>query len=64
HLLASKAHMKQMPGIAAFSDELRDGLRGPFYDDKQGAFIAGISGAEERLHEPAGDPATTRIIAR
>ena len=49
HLLASKAHMKQMPGIAAFSDELRDGLRGPFYDDKQGAFIADVSGAEERI---------------
>ena len=49
HLLASKVHMKQMPGIAAFSDELRDGLRGPFYDDKQGAFIAGVSGAEERI---------------
>ena len=49
HLLASKAHMKQMPSIAAFSDELRDGLRGPFYDDKQGAFIAGVSGAEERI---------------
>lgn len=49
HLLASKAHMKQMPGIAAFSDELRDGLRSPFYDDKQGAFIAGVSGPEERI---------------
>ena len=49
HLLASKAHMKQMPGIAAFSDELRDGLRGPFYDDKQGAFIADVSGPEERI---------------
>ena len=49
HLLASKAHMKQMPGIAAFSDELRDGLRGPFYDDKQGAFLAGLPGAEERI---------------
>ena len=49
HLLASKAHMKQIPGIAAFSDELRDGLRGPFYDDKKGAFIAGVSGAEERI---------------
>ena len=49
HLLASKAHIRQMPGIAAFSDELRDGLRGPFYDDKQGAFIAGVSGAEERI---------------
>ena len=49
HLLASKAHMRQMPGIAAFSDELRDGLRGPFYDDKQGTFIAGVSGAEERI---------------
>ena len=49
HLLASKAHMKQMPGIAAFSDELRDGLRDPFNDDKQGAFIACVSGAEERI---------------
>ena len=49
HLLAIKAHMKQMPGIAAFSDELRDGLRGPFYDDKQGAFLAGLPGAEERI---------------
>ena len=49
HLLASKAHMKQMPGIAAFSDEMRDALRGPFSDDKKGAFLAGIEGSEESL---------------
>ena len=47
--LAVKAHMKQMPGIAAFSDEIRDALRGPFSNDKQGAFLAGIAGEEESL---------------
>jgi pullulanase len=31
--LGMKANIPQMPGIAAFSDELRDGLRGPFSDD-------------------------------
>ena len=44
--LALKAHIKQMPGIAAFSDELRDALRGPFSDDKQAAFLGGIAGFE------------------
>ena len=31
--LGMKANIQQMPGIAAFSDEMRDGLRGPFSDD-------------------------------
>jgi pullulanase len=31
--LGMKANIQQMPGIAAFSDEMRDGLRGPFGDD-------------------------------
>ena len=31
--LGMKANIPQMPGIAAFSDEMRDGLRGPFSDD-------------------------------
>ena len=31
--LAMKANMQQMPGIAAFGDEMRDALRGPFNDD-------------------------------
>lgn len=47
--LATKAHIQQMPGIAAFSDELRDALRGPFSDDEQGAFLAGIAGHEESI---------------
>ncbi|PIN28855.1 type I pullulanase [Prevotella intermedia] len=47
--LALKAHINQMPGIAAFSDELRDALRGPFSDDKQAAFLGGIAGFEESI---------------
>ena len=48
-LLAMKANIPQMPRIAAFSDEIRDALRGPFSDDTKGAFLAGISGEEESL---------------
>ena len=47
--LAVKAHIPQMPRIAAFSDEIRDALRGPFSDDTKGAFLAGLSGEEESL---------------
>ena len=47
--LALKAHIKQMPGIAAFSDEIRDALRGPFSDDKQASFLGGIVGFEESI---------------
>lgn len=47
--LAMKANMAKMPGIAAFSDELRDGLRGPWDDDKKGAFLAGMPGHEESI---------------
>ena len=47
--LGMKANIPQMPGIAAFSDEIRDALRGPFSDDKQTAFIGGIAGNEESL---------------
>ncbi len=38
--LAMKANTAQMPGIAAFSDELRDALRGPFSNDEEPAFLA------------------------
>ena len=44
--LAMKANTYRMPGIAAFSDEMRDGLRGPFNDNHQGAFLAGVPGGE------------------
>ncbi len=47
--LGTKANIPQMPRIAAFSDELRDGLRGPFDDDKKGAFLAGLPGEEESI---------------
>ncbi|MBR4381352.1 MAG: type I pullulanase [Bacteroidaceae bacterium] len=47
--LAMKANIAKMPGIAAFSDEMRDGLRGPWDDDKKGAFLAGFPGHEESV---------------
>ena len=47
--LAMKANMKAIPGIAAFSDELRDALRGPFHSNEQGAFLAGLEEMEESI---------------
>ena len=47
--LGVKANIPKMPRIAAFSDELRDALRGPFSDDTKGAFLAGIPGEEESV---------------
>ena len=47
--LAAKANIPHLPRIAAFSDELRDGLRGPFSDDTKGAFLAGLQGEEESI---------------
>ena len=47
--LAMKANTAQMPGIAAFSDELRDALRGPFSDNTKPAFLAGLQGMEESV---------------
>lgn len=47
--LAMKVNMKQLPGIAAFSDEMRDALRGPFSDDSKGGFLARVPGTEESL---------------
>jgi len=47
--LGMKANTWRMPGIAAFSDDLRDALRGPFSDDTKGAFLAGFKGHEESI---------------
>ncbi len=44
--LAMKAHIYQMPGIAAFSDEIRDALRGPFSDDTMTGWIGGKDESE------------------
>lgn len=48
-LLAMKANTWEMPGIAAFSDEMRDALRGPFSDDSQAGFLGGVQGLEESV---------------
>ena len=47
--LGMKANIPQMPTIAAFSDEIRDALRGPFSDDTQPAFLAGLAGHKESI---------------
>ena len=47
--LAVKANTRQLDRIAAFSDDMRDALRGPFSDDTKGAFLAGLPGEEESL---------------
>lgn len=47
--LAVKANTQQLKGIGAFSDDMRDALRGPFSDDHQGALLAGLTGQEESL---------------
>jgi len=47
--LGVKANIPLMPRIAAFSDDMRDALRGPFSDDTKGAFLAGVAGEEMSL---------------
>ena len=44
-----KAHIAQTPGIAAFGDEMRDGLRGNWANDSEGAFLIGVPGNEENV---------------
>lgn len=39
--LGMKANINCMPGIAAFSDEIRDAIRGPFSDDKECGWLGG-----------------------
>lgn len=47
-LAAMKNNMRQLPGIAAFSDEFRDSLRGHGYEGK-GTFVCGRSGYEDGI---------------
>jgi pullulanase len=42
-LLGMKANISQMPGIAAFSDEIRDALRGPFSDDTVSGWLGRLN---------------------
>ncbi|WP_308273108.1 type I pullulanase [Prevotella sp.] len=47
--LATKANTCELNGIGAFSDEMRDALRGPFSDDTKGGFLAGVPSQEESI---------------
>ncbi len=47
--LAMKANTKQLDGIGAFCDDMRDALRGPFSDDHKGGFLAGEPDLEESI---------------
>ena len=47
--LGQKANIPQMPGIAAFSDEIRDALRGPFDNDTKPGILGGAPNMEESL---------------
>jgi pullulanase len=47
--LGMKANIPQMPGIAAFSDEIRDALRGPFDNDTKPGILGGTPNMEESL---------------
>ena len=47
--LAMKANTRQLNGIGAFCDDMRDALRGPFSDDTKGGFLVGVPGQEESV---------------
>ena len=47
--LGMKANIPQMSRIAAFSDEIRDALRGPFSDDSKCGWLGGASDCKESL---------------
>ena len=46
---ALKKHITQMPQISAFSDDIRDGLKGSVFDDKSTGFVSGAKGTEESV---------------
>lgn len=43
---AMKASISKMPGFGAFSDDIRDGLKGNVFDDKDTGFVSGKQGKE------------------
>ncbi len=46
---ALKANTTQMPQIIAFSDDIRDGLKGSVFDDKSTGFVSGAANMEESV---------------
>ena len=47
--LGMKANIGRMAGIAAFSDDIRDALRGPWDGDDKAAFLGRVTGNEESI---------------
>jgi len=46
---ALKKHTHQMPKIAAFSDDLRDGIKGSVFEDESTGFVNGAKNMEESI---------------
>ncbi len=44
-----KKHMQQIPNFAAFSDDLRDGLKGSVFEDESLGFVSGAVKTEESI---------------
>ncbi len=46
---ALKKHIKRMPKITAFSDDIRDGLKGSVFEDESTGFVSGAENTEESV---------------
>lgn len=46
---AVKANTPRLKGVAAFSDDLRDGLKGSVFEEKSKGFVSGAKGMEETI---------------
>ena len=46
---ALKKHIRQMPQITAFSDDIRDGLKGSVFEDNSTGFVSGAENTEESV---------------
>ncbi|QSE96070.1 type I pullulanase [Fulvivirga lutea] len=46
---ALKASTKQMPNVSAFSDDIRDGIKGSVFDEKSTGFVSGDENLEETI---------------
>lgn len=44
-----KAQISKLPGFAAFSDDIRDGLKGGVFDEEDIGFVSGKQGLEETI---------------
>ncbi len=46
---ALKKHIQQMPELTAFSDDIRDGLKGSVFDDASTGFVSGAKNMEQSV---------------